>query len=287
MRWLVLAASLLVLAAPAAHATCRDGRVDALTGVYDFTTVVLGAKKTSAIGVNGYYRMRVTAKGCELQAEIAKLGFTNVMFPRERIQYGKFAARTYDVPDDTSDGPTLALFVDATLAADKGSTLSVGFTFVEGNGFWRYVGDSWQEAGMWGALSVVRVGRIDAPFAASKRLRCSSERIGAGTALGVAFDCGDLIVARPTLDLALFRLGRDGVFPYGFRKIAASGADGGGWVDYCYWARGDGGGEELGAGRFRLAGGNTALSGAAAASVRKCGGRAAAPAAPRWEGGVR
>jgi hypothetical protein len=82
------------LSTPHSLAACPNPAIAALVGDYDFTTVVLGATKPSAIGVNGYYRMRIAEDRCALTASIAKLGFGKVRFSKEKIQYGAAKART-------------------------------------------------------------------------------------------------------------------------------------------------------------------------------------------------
>lgn len=287
MRSLIAAVLAVFLWSEAAAAACPSNpRLDELAGAYDFTTVVLGANNPKAKGVNGYYRMAIEVKGCAVKVGIGKYGFSGKIFSSDKIQWGVFEGKPYTVTDGNTPDPSPAILVDAELEANHGSSLSVGFTFVGRQGFWRYVGASWDSAGMWGGLVMRKLDKADAPFAMPKPLKCSVERVGGSTAIAVAFNCGDLIIARPTLDRATWHLAHDGEWgPYGFNgKIAASGRDNGGWLDYCYWARGD----EKGATRLQL-GAVPHTGEAARRSVVACGGRPSSPSPEkgRWNGGVR
>lgn len=292
-----LTAAALAASAPPIHSgSCPSNPgISELAGFYDFTTVVLGANNPKARGVNGYYRMGVVVKGCSVEVVIAKYGFSSTIFTGDRLQYGTFPGRVYTTESDFHTDPVQVLFVDADLGAKSGSSLSMGFTFIGNQGFWRYLGSSWETAGMWGALRSRRLAAIDeGPFQKpAKPLTCKHERVGGGTAVAVAFDCGDLIVATPGLDRVMSYQAKEGHAPGGFEKILASGADRGGWLDYCHWFRvhDDTGQADSAqdATRLTFSGGTVSSTTAPDSSRRRCGAklRPATPPRDRWQGGVR
>lgn len=292
---LALFLALTTTAAGTAHADCpgRDGA--AFAGIYDFTTVVLGAKRPGAIGVNGYYRMIVQPDGCALNVGIVKVGFTGTMFPLEKLQYGNFKGTVYSVPSGWQ-GPRTALLVDAELQSEAGSSLSVGFTFIDGfagSGMWRYLGSSWDSAGMWGGLTRQSITDPKGPYQAPLKLRCDGKLLKTNDTVGTAIACPDLIVANARLDRVLHLVPSGGEnLGDTFTKIAAVGSAGAmAFVDYCTEYSVDHETEANGTkNSFRLlVDGTTAIEGKPdAASLRKCGVRAAPPKPQkdRWGGKV-
>lgn len=270
----------------------RDGA--AFAGIHDFTTVVLGANRTAAIGVNGYYRMIVQPDGCKLNVGIVKLGFTGKMFPADRLQYGTFEGKIVSVPSGWQ-GPESALFVDAELASEAGSPLSVGFTFIGDTGMWRYLGDSWATAGMWGGLESQTIASSSLPFQAKTKLRCSAEVLKTDTTVGAAIACSDLLIANARLDRVLQ------IVPYyrdnlgdSFRKIAQAGRVGNlAYVDYCTEYVVDHESPSNGtksAFRLLIDGVSVRESQPAPAAARKCGVRTrptSRPPAGRWDGKIQ
>lgn len=285
---LVLWSALLftVFVGAPAYAVCNSTTHSRFIGDWDFTTVVLGATKSSAIGVNGYYRMRIRANGCELEAMVAKLGFSNTTFSREKIQFGAASVRAYSVPDPMEGDDSPVLLVDAELASVAGSSLNVGFTFAGEEGFWRYLGSSWASAGMWGALQTNKIESAEVPFSAPKKLSCRSYRFGGDSPTAVAFNCAGLLVATPGLDRLTWHHSKTNeVGRAWFDNVAATGQDDGGWVDYCSGARE---GMEVESYVTRIYVGDAHVRGGqpSASSAKKCGVRPAA-SPNRWNGGVK
>lgn len=299
MRTTILAAATAALLLPAftatpAHARCQEP--DEVLRLMDFTTVVLGAHKRTAIGVNGYYRIVISRKSCKLEASIAKLGFTNTMFSQEKIQRGTFPAASYTVPslqNSAGEGNDV-YFVDADLDAVSGSKLSMAFTFVGGMGFWRYVGDSWRSTGMWGALRSVDLPRAGAavrgPFLGAREMTCKSHTVRAPSSVAVGFECDDLIVATPELDRALFAAYSQAEGGILFTKVAASsGAYGIGRLEICTdWMRDSyAKGDMRDVIRLNILGGRVTESRRVTPrSARICGVKPPPKAKPRWTGGV-
>lgn len=202
-RHLTVAAvvALLVLASTNTSRACEHD-FSPLLGVRDFTTEVAGSKNGKGLGTNGYYRVEFVQNGCNLVANIAKLGYTGVRFPREKIQYGTFPATVYNVQGPGE--PRLAALVDASLNSDTGSSLQVGFTFVGDFGHWRYLGSSWDKYGFWGPLVSSGVAsRSSNQFQAPEKLRCDSRALdGAAGKVAALLRCG------PVLSLATADLSR-------------------------------------------------------------------------------
>lgn len=201
---LAIAATLVAVAllAPTNAALACEHDLSSLVGVRDFTTEVAGSKSGKGLGTNGYYRVEFVQKDCNLFANVAKLGYTGVRFPREKIQYGTFPATVYSVPGPGE--PRIAALVDASLNSDAGSSLQVGFTFVGDSGHWRYLGSSWDKYGFWGPLVSAPVGsRSSDQFMAPERLRCDSRALdGASGKVAALLRCG------PVLSLATADLSR-------------------------------------------------------------------------------
>lgn len=286
-----------VTAAPAL-AACPG---ESFVGLIDFTTRVTGAKSTKSIGVNGYYRMRVSmGAGCQIRVDLVKLGFNKIMFSKDKLQWGSFGARAYQVPDGNGNDVE-ALFVDAALRSNSGSELDMAITLLDGvsfsggaAGFWRHLGKSWEQAGMWGGLQWARSAE-NGPYAVSNKIACDSLVTTTSALTVAAFDCNGFFVASYDLSRALLA-GAAGVEgAYSFGKIATQGTltDGGVYWDVCVDNESDSGpGPKAGwVTGFRY----SPSSGASSkepdvASWKRCGLRApepTKPATPRWQGGIR
>lgn len=290
-----------ILVANPAAAACPGQQ---FAGVIDFTTRVTGAKSASAIGVNGYYRMKVTVDAaCNLRAELVKLGFNKIFFKREQLQWGVFTPRVYAVP--TTGGSAAVMMVDASLSSERGKTLDIAVSLVKfdngwqdnhGPGFWRHLGASWNDAGMWGALQW-QFSTLEQPLASPMKPKCDSVVLGQGEKSIPAFQCDGLIIANNTLSAALYSApsGAPGAEP-SFDRIANTGyfATGGAWWDICVHSESDNP-ENPGPMAMRLVwvgneGIQEGVMDADAASWKRCGARppkAARPEAPRWQGGIR
>lgn len=222
-------------------------------GAHDFTTVVLGAKKKGALGVNGYYRLVVTqSESCALQVGLAKVGFGGKLFAAGKVQYGHFPAQSYAVPYRGVGRVKSALRVSAELASDGGSKLSLDFTFVGDTGFWRYSGASWDAAGMWGGLVSQHASVPELKFVVPPKLTCQSQQIeirdttGAviGTPLAVAIACNDLVIAAGDLNRVVLLHGRGA--DWAFTSLGAVSSNGiTATFDYCAQRQGTKSAERL------------------------------------------
>lgn len=294
LRFAALLLALLGFIAPVtAHAACPEA-VTSHLGVRDFTTTVQGSNNGKGLGVNGYYRMIVTERGCVLQATIIKLGFSGVYFAKEKRQSGTFPATVY-----TTKGPAdrYAMVVDATLTSESGSSLSVGFTFVGAMGFWRYLGESWESVGFWGSLSSVPLDSAsDDRFRAPEKPKCTGKVLRSGQQVVAGlFTCDEVAIVSADLRRILWfhplqAYGAEGIDNY--TKLAGTGLAG----DKAYVAictkrecdrEGCGDGEK--GIEYILTDGRTAASANPPDSLRsQCGIRTPPPARnDRWDGTIR
>ena len=285
----------LVAASAAKSIACPRDIDPRLLGVRDFTTVVTGTKTGAGVGVNGYYRMQLKQSGCEIQATIVKLGFTGVRFPREKLQYGTFPVRMYDVPSSKDEIPGTALLVDAELHSDNGSVLNVGFTFIGQSGFWRYLGESWDAVGMWGALQTVDIESMAQDrFAAPDKLKCQPKVLKTSTgAVAGLFSCSDLIIATPDLSKALWFSSKDALAPgaqYLDRVVESGVVKGNAYVAYCTTVECDHEGCDPNPMTAKLVatdGRKVVEVQPAASTLKACGVRLPESPAERWDGTIR
>ena len=122
-----------------------------LTGVWRFKTVVLAAGKRGAKGTRGYYRMMITADGCEVRATVSKLGYNNKRFEPDQEQTG--SALLELPPGGSTFVQARASFV---LRNSAKNALDTHFDFVfDGDrlhGYWRHEGDEWERRQLRGVL---------------------------------------------------------------------------------------------------------------------------------------
>ena len=122
-----------------------------LTGVWRFKTVVLSAGKRGAKGTRGYYRMMITADGCEVRATVSKLGYNNKRFAPAQEQTG--SALLELPPGGSKLVQARASFV---LRNSAKNALDTHFDFVfDGDrlhGYWRHEGDEWERRQLRGVL---------------------------------------------------------------------------------------------------------------------------------------
>jgi hypothetical protein len=291
----------LLAAAPltTARAECLGQE---FAGQLDFTTRVTGAKSNSAIGVNGYYRMRVDVQpNCAITVSLVKLGFNKIMFSADKLQWGNFSARAYAVPGAPGHEGATALFVDASLQSAAGRTLDMAVTLVSnldttgfggGGGFWRHLGASWESGGMWGGL-VWESSSPNGPYSVTNKPACQSQTLTAGTTTVAAFFCEGLFVANNDLSRAVLALPPEGDTPAAYYKLAEAGPtqNGGFYFDVCGRPETESSrGKPTWVDRFGFIPGQPAVAlQPSASSAKRCGARLepAPPAAPpRWNGGV-
>ena len=293
----------LLIAIQFACAGRADCPAKAFEGVIDFTTRVTGAKSNSAIGVNGYYRMQVTVDArCGVQVQVVKLGFNKTFFKREQLQWGTFTPRIYGV--SSMSGEAMVLAVDASLGSERGRVLDIAVSLVKfdngwqdttGPGFWRHLGASWDEAGMWGGLEWA-VSAADKPLASPMKPKCDVVVSGQGQGSIPAFQCNGLVIANNNLSTAIYAAATQapGAEP-SFDKIAGAGifAQGGRWWDVCVHSESDNPGNP-GPMASRLVWLNSngvehSEMDADAGAWKRCGARKPKPerpAVPRWQGGI-
>ncbi|MFT5430674.1 MAG: hypothetical protein ACI9OJ_001350 [Myxococcota bacterium] len=195
-------------AAPKTAGSC-DGAL--FVGDWLVTTRVFRGRKASASGVNGYYGIRVSGSGCELQVEMSKVAFTTMgkikEFPMHKRQNG--SATLELVP-----GKALAK-LGVRLARPDGSRVQTSEYVLLSNGkklegIWHYTGKSWASAEMRGSLvgQPARSGYArhktidDRPCLVQCALRCDvvrPEDTAASSAVGRFQRCTTACAAKPRL----------------------------------------------------------------------------------------
>ncbi len=302
MQLALTAASLLLVLAASARPAVANCPGQEFVGVIDFTTRVTGAKSASAIGVNGYYRMKVGMDpGCQLKARLVKLGFGKTFFKKDQLQWGDFRPRTYTVT--SLDGEASVLIIDASLASAQGGGLDIAVSLVKFDGdhqsvwpgFWRHLGTSWEKAGLWGGLEWT-FADPDGPLASPRSPPCKATVVGSGDGAIPAFECSGLVIATNDLARALYATPALTAGAWdSFKRIARSGTfpTGGYWWDICTESISV---NDYGPSAHRLIwvsdkGVDDRAMQPDAASLRTCGVRPAKPerapkTAPRWQGGI-
>lgn len=290
-RLLVVLTALLLSKSSDALACPQD--LSSLVGVRDFTTLVAGSHTGRGVGVNGYYRIAFEKKGCSLTATIVKLGFTGVRFPEEKLQYGTFPVKVYKAPGAID---RLAMFVDAKLTAENGSSLDIGFTFIGSMGFWRYLGESWSTTGFWGPLESVQTPKPrSSKFQGPDKIKCTGQALSAGgSSVGALFVCSEIAIASPDLSEVRHYHAQQEFSVEGsgsFTKLAAVGSSGNvATVGYCTVYSCDSEGCADGARDAVLLAVDSkrvTLKDASAELKKKCGLRPQKSGAGRWDGTIR
>lgn len=140
--------------------------------VWRFDTVVLRARKSGAIGVNGYYEVRLHADGSpdphgSATVELVKTGYGKIHFDQDQLQSSREPVTTtgckYVPGRDCSsawrnhDGGTRVTLARTTLRRSDGTsplhmTVHLYFRGDSLYGYWYYTGPSWESAGFVGVL---------------------------------------------------------------------------------------------------------------------------------------
>lgn len=140
-----------------ARALSSCAQLEALAGVWVFTTSTTGARRKERLGVRGFYRLEIDVEGCSARASMAKTGRTDrTVFDDHKIPRAE--ATLVQGTGAEAYGWTGAF----VLRNEDGQGIDTQFALaLDGErlvGSWRQLGERWTSSGLYGVLEGQREG---------------------------------------------------------------------------------------------------------------------------------